>query len=220
MSRHNTPITETLEQYIREVSLREPESLRRLREASEGHPHASMQISPEQGQFLQFLVRLTGARNVLEIGVFMGYSSAWMALALPAGGKVVGCDSSAEYAAIARRTWEEVGVADKIELRLAPALETLDGLIAGGNAGKFDFVFIDADKKNYINYYERALSLVRPGGLIAADNVLWDGEVADPTETDPDTEAIRAFNRHLQHDGRIALSLATIGDGLALAYKL
>jgi len=220
MSRHNTPITEALEAYIRDVSLREPAVLKRLREATEEHPMASMQISPEQGQFLQFLVRLIGARNTLEVGVFMGYSSSWVALALPDGGKVVACDVSEEYTAIARQTWEEIGVAGKIDLRLAPALETLDGLIAAGRSGAFDFAFIDADKKNYSNYYERVLTLVRPGGLIAVDNVLWDGTVADPADTDADTVAIRDFNRNLHTDERIALTLATIGDGLTLACKL
>jgi len=220
MSRHNTPITEGLEAYIREVSLREPAPLQRLREATENHPNASMQISPEQGQFLQFLVRLTGARKILEVGVFMGYSSSWMALAMPAGGKIVACDVSEEFTTIARRTWQETGVAGKIELRLAPALETLDSLIAAGEAGTFDFAFIDADKRNYPNYYERALRLLRPGGLLAADNVLWHGDVCNPAVTGPDPDAIRAFNRQLHHDDRIALTLATIGDGLTLACKL
>jgi predicted O-methyltransferase YrrM len=220
MSRNYTPITDALAAYVREITLREPESLRQLREATEDHPKASMQIAPEQGQFLYFLAKLTGARQVLEVGAFMGYSSSWIALALPPGGKVVACDFSEEYAAIARDTWRKAGVEDKIELRLAPALDTLDGLIAAGRSGSFDFAFIDADKQNYGNYYERALTLLRPGGLVAADNVLWDGTVIDPTDTDPDTEAIRAFNRKLHADPRIALTLATIGDGLTLACKL
>jgi predicted O-methyltransferase YrrM len=168
MSRHHTPITDALAEYIREVTLREPETLRRLREASEDHPRASMQIAPEQGQFLNFLTKLTGARNVLEVGVFMGYSSSWIALALPPGGKIVACDVNEEYAAIARNTWREAGVEDKIDFRLAPALETLDTLIAAGRSGSFDVAFIDADKQNYSKYYERALQLVRHGGLIAA----------------------------------------------------
>jgi caffeoyl-CoA O-methyltransferase len=179
-----------------------------------------MQIAPEQGQFLHVLTKLIGARQVLEVGVFMGYSSSWIALALPAGGKVVACDVNAEFAAMARRTWREAGVEDKIDLRLAPALETLDGLIAAGRSGTFDMVFIDADKRNYSNYYERALQLVRRGGLIATDNTLWDGSVVDPADDDPDTEAIRAFNRKLHDDDRIALTLATIGDGVTLACKL
>jgi caffeoyl-CoA O-methyltransferase len=220
MSRNYTPITDPMAQYIREVTLREPEPLRRLRESTENHPRASMQIAPEQGQFLHVLTKLIGARNVIEIGVFMGYSSSWMALALPPGGKIVACDVSEEYAAIARNTWREAGVEDKIDLRVAPALQTLDSLIAAGQAGTFDLAFIDADKSNYSNYYERALQLVRPGGLIAVDNTLWDGRVIDPNVTDADTEAIRAFNRKLKADERIALTLATIGDGVTLACKL
>jgi len=220
MSRHNTPITEALESYIREVTLREPAALKHLREATDDHPHAAFQIAPEQGQFLQFLVRLMGARKGLEVGVFLGYSSSWVALALPAGGKVVACDISEEFAAIARQTWRAAGVEDKIDLRLAPALETLDGLIAAGEAGTFDFAFIDADKENYANYYESILTLLRPGGLIAADNVLRGGHVIHSGDSDPDTEAIRAFNRKLHGDPRIALAMVPIGDGLTLACKL
>jgi caffeoyl-CoA O-methyltransferase len=206
--------------YIGSITLREPETLRRLRESTENHPRASMQIAPEQGQFLHFLTKLTGARKGLEVGVFMGYSSSWIALALPADGRITACDVSEEYAAIARETWRAAGVTDKIELRLAPALETLDGLLAAGQAGSFDMVFIDADKSNYSNYYERALQLVRRGGLIAVDNTLWDGRVIDAGVTDADTEAIRVFNRKLHTDDRIALTLATIGDGVTLACKL
>lgn len=220
MSRVHTPITDDLAVYIREVTLREPEPLRRLREGTEDHPHASMQTSPEQGQFLHLMARVAGARKTLEVGVFMGYSSTWVALALPPGGKIVACDVSEEFTARARRTWREAGVEDKIDLRIAPALQTLDALLDQGQAGTFDFAFIDADKKNYANYYERALALIRTGGLIAVDNVLWDGSVIDPSDTDPDTEAIRAFNRKLHADQRVALSMATIGDGLTLACKL
>ncbi len=194
--------------------------MKRLREETEHHPHASCQIAPEQGQFLHLLARASGVRRAVEVGVFMGYSSTWVALALPAGGKLVACDTSEEYAARARRTWREAAVEDKIELRLAPALETLDALLAEGNAGSFDFVFIDADKENYINYYERAMTLLRPGGVVAADNVLWRGVVADPSNRERDTEAIRAFNRRLADDRRVVMSIAPIGDGLALAVKL
>lgn len=207
-------------QYIRQVTLREPEPLRKLREETEGHPRASCQISPEQGQFLNLLARLAGARRAIEVGVFMGYSSTWVALALAEGGKLIACDVNEEYTARARQTWREAGVEDRIELRLAPALETLDGLLADGQAGQFDVAFIDADKGNYGNYYDRAMELVRKGGLIAIDNVLWHGEIADPEVKDADVEAVRAVNRKLHGDRRIALSLATIGDGLALAYKL
>ena len=220
MSRVHTPITDELAEYIRQVTLREPEPLRRLREETESHPRASMQTSPEQGQFLHLMARVVAARKTLEIGVFMGYSSTWVAMALPESGRVVACDRSEEYTSRARRTWQEAGVEDRIDLRLGPALRTLDELIAGGQAGSFDFAFIDADKGNYLNYYERALVLLRKGGLIAVDNVLWDGAVIDPDDRDPDTEAIRAFNRKLHADQRIALSMATMGDGLTLACKL
>jgi len=220
MSRDYTPITEELAAYIRGVTLREPEPLKRLREETEDHPHASMQIAPEQGQFLHFLARLIAARKTLEVGVFMGYSAAWVALALPAGGRVIACDINEEHAAKARHTWREAGVENKIDLRLAPALETLDALVAAGHAGTFDMAFIDADKQNYGNYYERALVLLRAGGLIVADNVLWDGSVADPAAKDADTEAIRAFNRKLRDDQRVVISMATMGDGFALACKL
>ena len=220
MSRTQTPLTDALLAYIADVSLREPQALRKLRESTEEHPHASLQIGPQQGQFLNLLAHLTDARKALEVGVFMGYSSSWIALGLRPGGRLIACDVNEEFAAAARKTWHEAGVEDRIELRLAPALDSLDALIAEGHGGSFDFVFIDADKKNYINYYERALRLVRPGGLIAADNVLWDGDVADPDNHDPDTQAIRDFNRHLRADRRIAFCIATTGDGIALAVKL
>ena len=220
MSRIHTPITDPLAEYIREVTLREPEPLRRLRAETEDHPRATMQTSPEQGQFLHLMARVCGARKTLEVGVFMGYSSTWVALALPAGGKIIACDVSDEYTTRARRTWREAGVEDRIDLRLAPALETLDGLLADGQAGTLDFAFIDADKGNYANYYERALALLRPGGLVAVDNVLWDGLVIDPNDHDADTESIRAFNRKVHADSRVALSMATMGDGLTLACKL
>ncbi len=220
MSRVYTPITAEMADYIRSVSLREPAALRSQREATDDHPQASMQISPEQGQFLHLLARIVGARRTLEIGVFMGYSSSWVALALPAGGKIVACDVNEEYTARARQTWREAGVEDKIDLRLRPALETLDALLVDGQAGAFDFAFIDADKSNYWNYYERALQLVRAGGLIVIDNVLWHGSVVDHADCSRDTEAIREFNRKIHTDQRVALSLATIGDGLMLACKL
>lgn len=220
MSRTYTPITDALAAYVREVSLREPEALRRLRESTEDHPNASLQIAPEQGQFLHLLARLAGTRKALEIGTFMGYSSTWVALAMPAGGKLIACDRSEEYTSIARRTWREAGVEERIELRVGPALRTLDCLLEEGHAGTFDFIFIDADKAPYIDYYERSMKLARQGGLIVADNVLRHGAPADPGDREPDTEAIRAFNRHLHQDPRIAFSIATIGDGFALAYKL
>jgi predicted O-methyltransferase YrrM len=220
MSRTHTPLTDELSAYLRQITLREPEALRSERESTEDHPHATMQTSPEQGQFLNLLVRVLGARKTLEVGVFLGYSSSWVALGLPPDGKIIACDLSEEYTARARRTWREAGVAGKIELRLGPAVETLDSLIAEGQAGTFDFVFIDADKTNYSNYYERALVLVRQGGLIVADNVLWDGKVIDPAVQDPDTEAIRAFNLKLHADPRVAITIVPLGDGLTLACKL
>ena len=220
MSRIHTPLTDQLTDYIREVALREPEALRRQREATDLHPRASMQTSPEQGQFLHLLVRLMGAKKTLEVGVFLGYSSTWVAMALPAGGKIIACDQSEEYTKEARQLWHAAGVEDKIELRLGPALDTLDALIAAGSGGSFDFAFIDADKGNYANYYDRAMLLVRPGGLIAIDNVLWDGDVVNLAKTDAETEAIRAFNRKLQADERVTLSLVPLGDGLTLACKL
>lgn len=220
MSRTYTPITPELADYIRLTTVREPEALRRQREATEEHPNAGLQISPEQGQFLHVMARLVGARRTIEIGVFLGYSSAWVALALPPGGKLIGCDVNPEYAAIARRTWEAAGVADRVELRLAPAMETLDKLLGEGHAGSFDMAFIDADKSSYLDYYERALALVRAGGLIVADNVLWDGRVADESDQEKDTVALRAFNCKLQSDPRVASVLATVGDGFALACKL
>jgi predicted O-methyltransferase YrrM len=220
MSKDYIALNDELAAYVREVTLREPPPLERLRLEAENHPHGSMQLGAEQGQFLHMLARVAGARKTLEIGVFLGYSSTWVALALPPGGKIIACDRSEEYTARARQVWREAGVEDRIDLRLGPALDTLDGLIAAGEAGTFDMALIDADKGNYSNYYERALVLVRKGGLIVTDNVLWGGRVVDPEVHDADTEAIRAFNRKLHGDERIALSMATIGDGLTLACKL
>jgi caffeoyl-CoA O-methyltransferase len=220
MSRTQTPLDDSVLAYVRDVTLREPEALRKLRESTENHPRAGWQVAPEQGQFLHLLARLTGGRKAIEVGAFMGYSSSWIALGLAPGGRLIVCDQSEEYTAIARQTWREAGVEARIELRLAPAIASLDALLAEGQEGSFDFIFIDADKGNYIQYYERALRLVRQGGLIAADNVLYHGTVADAANHDSDTEAIREFNRHLQSDRRIALSMATMGDGLALAAKL
>lgn len=219
MSKKTFGLDNQLYDYFLSVSLREPESLRQLREETLGYHNAVMQIAPEQGQFMALLVQLMGATKTLEVGVFTGYSSLAVALALPADGKLVACDVSEEYTAVARRYWEKAEVAHKVELRLAPALETLDELLADGQAETFDFAFIDADKKNYPGYYERSLQLIRPGGLIAIDNVLWSGRVADPQEQDNNTQAIRAFNEMLSQDERVALSLVPIADGLTLALK-
>jgi predicted O-methyltransferase YrrM len=220
MSRDSLSSTDKLQAYIREVSVREPEVLTRLRAETANLEHAAMQISPEQGQFMALLVEVIGARRCLEVGVFTGYSSLIVALALPADGKVIACDVSEDYTAVARRYWAEAGVADKIDLRLAPGVETLDGLIAAGQSGTFDFAFIDADKTNYDNYYERALRLLRPGGIVTIDNVLWGGSVIKPEkDKDPNTLAIRALNRKLKDDKRVTISLLTIGDGLTVARK-
>lgn len=205
--------------YLLAISLREPEILTQLRQQTAQLPVGRMQISPEQGQFMALLVQLIGAKKTLEVGVFTGYSSLIVALALPADGKVVACDISAEFTSIAQIYWQQAKVAHKIDLHLAPALETLDKLLAAGEAETFDFAFIDADKSNYDNYYERSLQLIRPGGLIAIDNVLWSGRVADPQVQDNRTNKIRAFNEKLLQDQRISLSLVPIGDGLTLARK-
>jgi caffeoyl-CoA O-methyltransferase len=219
MSRKTLGLDDHLYHYILDVSLREPDVLAQLRQETAQHRLAQMQISPEQGQFMALLVQLIGAKKTLEVGVFTGYSALAVALALPANGKVVACDVSAEFTAIARRYWQQAEVAEKIDLHIAPALETLDRLLADGQAGTFDFAFIDADKQNYENYYERSLQLVRPGGVIAIDNVLWSGQVADPQNQDQSTQAIRDLNRKLHQDQRVSLSLLPIGDGLTLALK-
>ncbi|GAB4239160.1 MAG: class I SAM-dependent methyltransferase [Stanieria sp.] len=209
-----------LYQYLLSVSLNEPEILTKLREETAQHPMSNMQIAPEQGQFMALLVQLIGAKKTLEVGVFTGYSSLVIALALPPAGKIVACDVDPDYTAIARRYWEQAGVTDKIDLRIAPALETLEQLIQQGQANTFDFAFIDADKRNYFNYYEYALQLVRPGGLIAIDNVLWSGRVADLQDRDKRTQAIRDFNQKLSQDPRVKISLLPIADGLTLAMKI
>ena len=219
MSRRTESLTDELYDYLIRVSLREPEVLRRLREETAQLDQANMQIGPEQGQLMALLVELLGAERVLEIGTFTGYSALVMALALPDDGRIVACDVSEEWTRVARRYWAEAGVAHKVDLRLAPALKTLEALVSEGRAGSFDFAFIDADKENYAAYYERALELVRVGGLVAIDNVLWSGKVADPEVTDADTEAIRALNAKLKDDRRVSLSLVPIGDGLTLAMK-
>jgi caffeoyl-CoA O-methyltransferase len=219
MSSRSISLTDSLYGYLLEVSLREPDLLLRLREETAADPMARMQISPEQGQFMALLVRLMGARRCIEVGVFTGYSSLCVATALPADGRIVACDVSAHWTQMARRYWEAGGVAHKIDLRLAPAIETLESLLAAGGAGNYDFAFIDADKTNYVAYYERSLELLRPGGLVVVDNTLWSGRVADPEVADEDTVALRHFNEHLHHDARVDLSLLPMGDGLTLARK-
>jgi len=219
MPKQSIGLDNQLYNYLLSVSLREPEILLKLRQETASHPRSGMQISPEQGQFMSLLVQLIGAKKTLEVGVFTGYSSLSVALALPADGKIIACDVSEEFTAIARQYWQQAGVVDKIDLRLAPALETLDQLLATEQGETFDFAFIDADKENYDGYYERSLQLVRPGGLIAIDNVLWSGQVANPQIQDASTQAIRALNEKLRYDERVTLSLVPIADGLTLAIK-
>ncbi|MFQ5774403.1 MAG: class I SAM-dependent methyltransferase [Kiloniellaceae bacterium] len=219
MAARTIHLTDKVYAYLLDHSLREPPVLARLREETAALPRANMQIAPEQGQFMRLLVELIGARRTLEVGTFTGYSALCVALGLPADGRVVACDISKEFTAVARRYWAEAGVADKIDLRLGPALETLARLVAEGGAGTFDFMFIDADKENYDNYYERGLTLLRPGGLMAIDNVLWNGSVADRSRQDEETRAIRSLNEKVHGDERVGISLVPIGDGLTLARK-
>lgn len=220
MSRRTLALNDRLYDYVLDVSLREHPELAALREATRTHPRAVMQISPEQGQLMALLVRLANARRTIEIGVFTGYSALAVALALPADGHVLACDISEEFTAVGRPYWERAGVAQKIELVIAPAVQTLDARLAAGAAGSYDFAFIDADKPGYAAYYERCLSLLRKGGLIAIDNVLWSGRVAEPAAAgDADTAALQALNRQLHGDERVDLSLLPIGDGLTLARK-
>ncbi|MBS1789785.1 MAG: class I SAM-dependent methyltransferase [Acidobacteria bacterium] len=220
MSNNFLALTEQIYAYMLNNSLREPDVLRRLREETEAtNPHAIMAISPVQGQFMMLLLKLIGAKKTLEVGVFTGYSSLCTALTIPADGHVYACDVSEEWTSVARRYWAEAGVADKITLKLAPATETLDAFLADGQAGTFDFAFIDADKSNYDGYYERALKLVRKGGLLVFDNMLWYGKVADQSVMDADTVALRALNAKLHQDDRVFTSLFGIGDGMHLAIK-
>ncbi len=219
MSSKTFTLPEPLYGYLVDHSLRDLPVLRDLRKETAALPRAGMQISPEQGQFMQLLVRLIGAKRCIEVGVFTGYSSLAVALALPEDGRIVACDVSEEWTAVAKRYWAIAGVAEKIQLRLAPATQTLDGLLASGEAGRYDFAFIDADKGGYLDYYERCLRLLRPGGLVAIDNTLWSGRVADPAETSEDTVHIRKFNDFVHRDTRVEMSLLPVGDGLTLARK-
>ncbi|HSR15645.1 MAG TPA: class I SAM-dependent methyltransferase [Gemmatimonadales bacterium] len=219
MSRQTLQLTDELYRYLLDTSLREPDVMRRLREETASHPQAQMQIAPEQGQFMALLARLVGARKALEVGVFTGYSALAVGLALPEDGRLVACDVSEEFTAVARRYWKEAGIGHKVDLRIAPAMDTLDGLIASGETGTFDLAFIDADKEHYDGYYERALALLRPGGLIVLDNMLQDGKVVDPAVATPGVVAIRALNRKLHGDDRVDLSLVPVADGITLVRK-
>ena len=219
MGRETLQLSDAVYQYLQDHSLRETTVLRRLREETATLKEARMQLSPEQGQLLTFLAELTGARKAIEVGTFTGYSALCVASALPNDGCLIACDVSETWTAIGQRYWEEAGVERKIDLRIAPALETLDELLAAGEAGSYDFALIDADKENYKAYYERILLLLRSGGLLLVDNVLWSGKVADPNHTEASTLAIRAFNRKVHEDDRVSLSMLPIGDGMTLIRK-
>ncbi|MGD1952574.1 MAG: class I SAM-dependent methyltransferase [Leptolyngbyaceae cyanobacterium] len=220
MSTQILNLDKNLYNYLLSVGVRDSEILKQLREENAQHPRAVMQIAPEQGQFMGLLIQLLGVKKALEVGVFTGYSSLVVAMALPEDGRLIACDISDEYTQMAHKYWQKAGVAHKVDLRIAPALETLDQLITEGHSNSFDFAFIDADKSNYDNYYERALKLVRPGGLIAVDNVLWSGRVANPVEEqDNRTKHIDALNQKIHADERVAISLVPIADGLMLAMK-
>ncbi len=220
MSSRTITMSDALHEYLHRVSLRESDVQRRLREETAALEYSGMQISPEQGQLMRMLTGLAGARRAIEVGVFTGYSALCVALALPEDGELIACDVSEEWTSIARRYWDEAGVGGKIRLELAPAGETLDALVGAGRAGDFDIAFIDADKTGYDRYYERCLELLRPGGLVLIDNVLWGGSVADENDTSEDTMALRALNEKLKDDPRIELCMLPVGDGLTLARKL
>lgn len=219
MSSRTLAITPRIHDYIMQSALRDPPLLAELRRETEPMELAGMQISPEQGQFLALLVEAMGVRRYLEIGTFTGYSSLSVALALPGEGRITALDRNKDWTDVARRYWQRAGVAGKIELRLGQARDTLDALLAGGETGAYDLAFIDADKVNYDVYYERCLKLVRPGGIIALDNMLWGGAVAAPDRNDEDTAAIRALNRKIRDDARVTCALVPIGDGLMLCRR-
>ncbi|MCH7508353.1 MAG: class I SAM-dependent methyltransferase [Proteobacteria bacterium] len=219
MSKRTIKLDQPLYDYLLEISLREAPILKALREETAADPMHNMQIAPEQGQFMALLAKLIDARRYIEVGVFTGYSSLAVGLALPADGEIIACDVSEEWTSIAKRYWRQAGLEERIHLHLAPADETLQTLLDEGQGERFDFAFIDADKEGYATYYELLLRLIRPGGLIAVDNVLWGGAVIDPDKNDADTEAIRKFNRSLLGDARVDISLVPIGDGLTLARK-
>jgi predicted O-methyltransferase YrrM len=219
MSKRTLGLDENLHDYLLSVSLRETPVQRTLREETDKLERAAMRTAAEQAQFLALMLRSLGARRVLEVGTFTGYGTLTMALALPPDGRIVACDTSEEWTSIGRRYWAEAGIADRIDLRLAPALDTLSELLKGGEGNTFDFAYIDADKVNMSAYFELCMKLVRPGGIIAVDNVLWGGSVADPADTSDDTSAIRAFNDARRDDARIDYSLLPIGDGLAIARR-
>lgn len=220
MSTHSISVDERLRNYMLDVSLREHPEMRALRDETAKHEMARMQVSPEQGQLMQMLIRMLGAKTCIEVGTFTGYSALAVALALPDDGKLVACDISEEYTKIGIPFWERAGVADKIDLRIAPATETLDAMIAAGETGAYDFAFIDADKPGYPDYFDRCLTLMRIGGVIAVDNIFMGGGVADPDADSDNVVAMRNFNALIKDDNRVELSLIPIGDGLTLARKV
>ena len=219
MSNKTIGLSDELAAYVVARGVREPDVLRRLREETAALPEHGMQIAPEQGALLGMLVELTGARRCLEVGTFTGYSSTVIALAMPDDGRLLCCDVSDEWTSVARRAWAEAGVADKVELRIQPATATLDELLADGQESTWDFAFLDADKTSYDDYYERLLHLVRPGGLIAIDNVLWSGAVLDEDTDDASTLALQALNAKLATDERISVCLLPVADGVTLARR-
>ena len=219
MTRKSLRVDDSLDLYLEKLLAEEPEVLVRLRDETSRLEYANMQIGWEQGRLMTLLLRCLGAQNTIEIGVFTGYSTLVTALALPDAGRIVACDINEEWTGIAMQHWREAGVAGKIDLRIGPAVDTLNAMIAGGEAASYDFAFIDADKTGYDSYYERCLELLRPGGLIAIDNALWNGAVADPADTSADTQAIRALNAKIARDSRVEAFLAPVGDGVHLAWK-
>jgi caffeoyl-CoA O-methyltransferase len=219
MSDITIDLTPSVYQYLLNHSLREHEVLQALRHETHKLSAARMQISPEQGQFMALLIEMLDAKKTLDIGTFTGYSALVVALAMPEGGRVVACDLDTRATDIAEKYWDLAGVRQKIDLRIGKALETLDALMVNGEAGTFDFAFIDADKNNYLAYYEKSLGLLRKGGLIAVDNVLWSGAVADASNQDKDTNSIRKLNDFILNDDRVSISMLPIGDGLTLARK-
>ena len=219
MSRDTAHLSAPLLAYIREIGVPADPLLQRLRDETGRLEWARMQISPEQGQLMALLVHTLGAKRAFEVGVFTGYSGLVTAQAMGPGGHLVACDINPETTAVARRYWAEAGVADRIDLRLAPALETLDALLSDGQAGTFDFGFLDADKENYPHYYERGIELLRPGGLLAVDNTLWSGRVVDPSDQEASTVGIRALNARASADPRVVTAMVPIADGLTLCWK-
>jgi caffeoyl-CoA O-methyltransferase len=217
MARDHVGVPDHVYDYLARVGVREPEILARLRDETARHPRGIMQVPREEGAFLGLLAELVGARRYLEIGTFTGYSSLAVALAMPPDGELVCCDISEDFTSIARRYWAEAGVADRVDLRIGPAVDTLDALLADGAEGSFDMAFIDADKGNYSTYWERCVRLVRPGGVIVVDNVLWGGSVADPSDQSDDTNAIRAVSQRIQADERVSMVLLPVADGMTIA---